>query len=782
MYETVGYYLQMVAAFLLLSLTHYFASAFLPMADCDETFNYIEPVHYLLYGSGKQTWELCERYALRSWLFLWIYAWPAVLLRGAASLSSADVFYYLRIFNGRIAALAELFFVYSVWSAFSGKAAMIALLLLLVNYPIPHAAVSVMPTSFAMICNFVALGCWLRTGAWSSSRVPAASMHGSAKRRTPRYLRWSVGLALFFSVCSGIISWPFAGLVSVPIGLDLLLRFPTHAALSTAGAVVVVVVADLLVNAPYYCRWVLSSWNVATYNIFGGADRGPDLLGTEPWFFFWKNLILNFNLMFVTALCAPLVVLCTVRRAAPPSGSRFAGSKSRSSGVRNGNGHPRQRESPRRLSSSGEVRPAALLATSPASSLTRTRVHHSAVAEAPAPQPSCWHAPLNVAAAAVGCSCGRELLYMAPFFLWFTFWMCIEHKEERFMAPAYPFMVLAGTRAICLAFFPDVERERHASTPAAVVSTYPGNATAVPVATAPPPPALPRRDSPHQPRSIAVLAWRRAAGFAFLAAFFLLSYSRAMAVYSYYSGPERLFYDWYPVLRAAARQRWEEKQALAATGQFATTRGTTPQQTNELNAYFTLCLGREWYRFPSSFFADHRYARYQFLSTSSFHGMLPMSFVTAAAGEERGLLWAPPGVNHAGTAEEQRHEGGSCTCGAAHVSDLSREISEQYVQDPIHQCDAVFDSLPPPAHVSAAEHAQERRQLHLDTVFTRSLLNTTAMRAVLAAEGTLYRHVDDAYAVIDVDRTPMWCRVLYYPFGISKRCAVWRPLVLNAKP
>lgn len=30
--------------------------------DCDETFNYWEPLHYLVHGSGMQTWEYrCER-------------------------------------------------------------------------------------------------------------------------------------------------------------------------------------------------------------------------------------------------------------------------------------------------------------------------------------------------------------------------------------------------------------------------------------------------------------------------------------------------------------------------------------------------------------------------------------------------------------------------------------------------------------------------------------------------------------------------------------------------
>lgn len=35
------------------------------IADCDEVFNYWEPLHLLLYGSGFQTWEYSPLYAIR---------------------------------------------------------------------------------------------------------------------------------------------------------------------------------------------------------------------------------------------------------------------------------------------------------------------------------------------------------------------------------------------------------------------------------------------------------------------------------------------------------------------------------------------------------------------------------------------------------------------------------------------------------------------------------------------------------------------------------------------
>lgn len=40
------------------------------VTDCDEVYNYWEPLHFLLYGSGSQTWEYSPIYALRSYVWM----------------------------------------------------------------------------------------------------------------------------------------------------------------------------------------------------------------------------------------------------------------------------------------------------------------------------------------------------------------------------------------------------------------------------------------------------------------------------------------------------------------------------------------------------------------------------------------------------------------------------------------------------------------------------------------------------------------------------------------
>ena len=63
------------------------------------------------------------------------------------------------------------------------------------------------------------------------------------------------------------------------------------------------------------------SWNIIKYNIFSSTG-GPNLYGTEPWTFYFKNLLLNFNIWFILALLSlPLFFLQKLfsRRAAGES-------------------------------------------------------------------------------------------------------------------------------------------------------------------------------------------------------------------------------------------------------------------------------------------------------------------------------------------------------------------------------------------------------------------------------------------------------------------------------
>ena len=50
------------------------AASSAPIMACDEPVNYWEPRHYLLRGSGLQTWEYSPQFALRSWVYVELHA------------------------------------------------------------------------------------------------------------------------------------------------------------------------------------------------------------------------------------------------------------------------------------------------------------------------------------------------------------------------------------------------------------------------------------------------------------------------------------------------------------------------------------------------------------------------------------------------------------------------------------------------------------------------------------------------------------------------------------
>lgn len=62
------------------------------------------------------------------------------------------------------------------------------------------------------------------------------------------------------------------------------------------------------VDSFFYHKLVFVPWRIVFYNIFSGSSRGPEIFGTEPWHFYIRNLLLNFNVWFVLAMCSGLML------------------------------------------------------------------------------------------------------------------------------------------------------------------------------------------------------------------------------------------------------------------------------------------------------------------------------------------------------------------------------------------------------------------------------------------------------------------------------------------
>jgi alpha-1,2-mannosyltransferase len=255
------------------------------ISDCDETFNYWEPTHYLLYGTGLQTWEYSPQYALRSYAYVGLHAAVGVAVGGGWGVDKITVFHRTRLVLAMLCALCEAVLYRGVLVRLGKRTALFTLLALLASAGMLHAAPAYLPSSFTMCGLMLAWGFWL---AGSAAAAVAATVAALA------------------------LGWPFAVVAVVPMGIHMLAteRWARLVAVG-AASVAAVLGASALVDHHFYHAWLIAAWNIIKYNALGvgGGGQGADLYGTEPANFYAANLFLNFNLLALLAAASPLALL-----------------------------------------------------------------------------------------------------------------------------------------------------------------------------------------------------------------------------------------------------------------------------------------------------------------------------------------------------------------------------------------------------------------------------------------------------------------------------------------
>lgn len=261
-----------------LVLVRLVASFVTSISDCDETFNYWEPTHYLIYGFGQQTWEYSPAYSLRSYGYISLHASIGWLLGLFGVVDKICVWYAIRASLGVFSALCETLFFVGVRHRFGAKISKLTLLFMLTAAGTFHANVAFLPSTFSMY------GVLLGYGLWFSGRRKAAVFAGA------------------FSV---IMGWPFVGLLFIPLGLEVLF---THGLLTTISwsvqSIVVFLGPSMLVDFIYYRGWKVAVLNIVLYNATSGEDGGGQLYGVEPWSFYFLNLFLNMNVVWAFAIAS----------------------------------------------------------------------------------------------------------------------------------------------------------------------------------------------------------------------------------------------------------------------------------------------------------------------------------------------------------------------------------------------------------------------------------------------------------------------------------------------
>ncbi|KAL4062977.1 glycosyltransferase family 22 protein [Scleroderma yunnanense] len=274
--------------------------------DCDEVFNFWEPLHLLEHGYGFQTWEVTPTFAIRSWAYVLLHL-PLARLGAVFASGKRPAFFAVRIGLAVISTLCEAKLCRTVATKVNEHVGRYLFFMLLFNTGMWIATAAFLPSSFVMYATTLAF-----TYALEPSSI--------------KNIRRTLQVTLLFAA-GAIIGWPFGLALSLPFVFEELFLFGGDTVTSanrkqwivtrwkhifSAGLVsLLIFVPVVAIDSVAYGRWTLVPWNIVRYNIFGGAERGPDLYGTSPWHFYIINLLLNFNVLVVLALVSLPSLLAT---------------------------------------------------------------------------------------------------------------------------------------------------------------------------------------------------------------------------------------------------------------------------------------------------------------------------------------------------------------------------------------------------------------------------------------------------------------------------------------
>ncbi|WAQ87472.1 hypothetical protein PtA15_8A376 [Puccinia triticina] len=305
-------------AFRILVLVRFCAAMYSSISDCDETFNFWEPTHYLVHGKGFQTWEYSPDYAIRSWFFVLLHSFPAWLASKAFPLDKRPGFFAIRAMLAFLSSYTEAKLYRAIADHINPRAARYYLSMSLFSAAMWSASSAYLPSAFAM--QAISL-------AFSYVLEPVSSKSASGRRTF---------FACLFFVIATVAGWPFVGVLALPFAFEELslcgddevmpASRPGWAAsrfnrLFVCGLASLVLVSVPLVFVDWlaYGKLLFVPLNIVLYNVFphkfgsGVGGGGPELYGTEPSHFYLLNLLLNFNIVFILALLSIPLVLFTSR-------------------------------------------------------------------------------------------------------------------------------------------------------------------------------------------------------------------------------------------------------------------------------------------------------------------------------------------------------------------------------------------------------------------------------------------------------------------------------------
>jgi alpha-1,2-mannosyltransferase len=182
-----------IGAFYVFLAANILAALFAPIQDCDETFNYWEPTHYLSHGYGLQTWEYSPGYAIRSWAYVGLHAVVGSFRRLLPFPTKLAEFYFIRYGLAFICAICQTQLFRVISGTLNPRIALFFMLATIFSPGTFHASAAYLPSSFAMYTTMLGM---------------AAFMNWKGGIRTAQGIFW-------FAV-GGVLGWPFSIALSAP--------------------------------------------------------------------------------------------------------------------------------------------------------------------------------------------------------------------------------------------------------------------------------------------------------------------------------------------------------------------------------------------------------------------------------------------------------------------------------------------------------------------------------------------------------------------------------------
>lgn len=173
------------------------AALYAPIQDCDETFNYWEPTHYLSHGYGLQTWEYSPEYAIRSWTYVTLHALVGISRRLFPFPTKVGEFYFIRYALAFVCALCQTQLFRVITTTLNPRIALFFMMAMIFSPGMFHASAAFLPSSFAMYTTMLGI---------------AAFMNWRGGLKTAQGIFW-------FAV-GGILGWPFSIALSAPFLIE----------------------------------------------------------------------------------------------------------------------------------------------------------------------------------------------------------------------------------------------------------------------------------------------------------------------------------------------------------------------------------------------------------------------------------------------------------------------------------------------------------------------------------------------------------------------------------